>query len=113
MRKRKVPGRVALLFCIGVMILVGIFALHLDIVTKVRMATAARSFKSGEGFLRRDRAKRGITPEWVEALSWMARGKLAEKELDKAEQDAKQTHELALAELKNRPLDAEPHLPIA
>jgi thiol-disulfide isomerase/thioredoxin len=54
-----------------------------------------------------------ITPEKLEALSWLGREALAANQLDRAEGYAQQTKALALSELKKRPLDAEPHLPIA
>ncbi len=53
------------------------------------------------------------TPEYLEALSWMGRGALAASELDKAEAYAKETETLAVQQLTKRPLDAEPHLPLA
>lgn len=55
----------------------------------------------------------GVTPETLEALSWQARDALAAKQLDQAENYAKQTLDQAVAQLKSRSLDAEPHLPIA
>src|ERR1700736_1211131 len=54
-----------------------------------------------------------ITPEKLEALSWLGREALAANQLDKAKGYAQQTKALAISELKKRPLDAEPHLPIA
>jgi thiol-disulfide isomerase/thioredoxin len=84
-----------------------------DIISDVRAAISAGSFPQADALLQRYKAQRGVTPDWLEALSWMARGELAARQLDKAEQYAKQTHQLSLGELKKRPLDAEPHLPIA
>ena len=55
----------------------------------------------------------GVTPETLEALSWQARDALAAKQLDQADKYAGQTLAQAVAQLKTRPLDAEPHLPIA
>jgi len=49
----------------------------------------------------------------LEALSWLGRGALAAKQFDQAEAYAQETQRLSLAELKKRPLDAEPHLPLA
>jgi len=49
----------------------------------------------------------------IEALSWAARGALAAKQLDKADAYAKETEQMALTELKKRPLDADEHLPTA
>ena len=59
------------------------------------------------------RTRQGVTPDYVEALSWMARASLASKQLDRAETYAKQSETLSRQLLVKRPLDAEPHLPIA
>jgi thiol-disulfide isomerase/thioredoxin len=59
------------------------------------------------------RTQRGVTPEMIEALSWLGRGALAANELDKAESYAQQTRQLVQQELKLHPLDSEPHLPLA
>lgn len=53
------------------------------------------------------------TPEKLEALSWQARDALAAKQLDQADKYAGQTLDQAVAQLKTRALDAEPHLPMA
>jgi thiol-disulfide isomerase/thioredoxin len=66
-----------------------------------------------ENELRDYRAHHGINPEYLEALSWMARASLAQKQLDRAEQFAKETESLSRQQLAKRPLDSEPHLPIA
>jgi thiol-disulfide isomerase/thioredoxin len=84
-----------------------------DIIKDVRDAIAHKDFKSGAGFIQRYRVANGVTPEMLEALSWMARGSLAAKNLDQAEQYARETYDLSLAQLKKRPLDQEPRLPIA
>ena len=59
------------------------------------------------------RAQRGVTPEMIEALSWLGRGALAAKQYDKAEAYAEQTQQLVQEQLKKQPLDREPHLPLA
>jgi hypothetical protein len=58
------------------------------------------------------RARTASPPEYVEAYSWMARAALSARDYDQAADYAKQTKALALEQLKQRPLDAEPHLPI-
>src|SRR5579864_1880518 len=84
-----------------------------DVVTDVRVALAKNNLALAESVVRSDRAQRGVTPEMIEALSWLGRGALAAKQLEQAEAYAKETQALSLAELKKRPLDAEPHLPLA
>jgi thiol-disulfide isomerase/thioredoxin len=59
------------------------------------------------------RKANGVTPELVEAVSWLGRGALEAGDLDKASAFAAETRKLAASELKQRPLDAEPHLPLA
>jgi thiol-disulfide isomerase/thioredoxin len=84
-----------------------------NIIGDVRDAIAHNDFKSGAEFIQTYRAANGVTPEMLEALSWMARGSLAAKNLDQAEKYAGETYQLSLAQLKKRPLDQERYLPIA
>ena len=58
-------------------------------------------------------ASRASTPEYLEAYSWMGRAALDQRQYDQAAAYAKQTKTLAVEQLKQRPLDADPHLPIA
>lgn len=84
-----------------------------DIVTDVRTAIAQRDFTAANSELQSYRLQRGIDPQYLEALSWMARAYLSADQLDQAETAAKQTESSALQLLQKRPLDAEPHLPLA
>ncbi len=84
-----------------------------SIISEVRAAVARNDFAAGEAAINRYRNTRGVTPEMLEALSWLGRGALAAKQRDRAEEYARRTQELSLEELKSRPLDAESHLPIA
>jgi thiol-disulfide isomerase/thioredoxin len=88
-------------------------ALWANVIGDVRDAIDQKNFALGDSIIQKYRAGRGVTPELLEALSWMGRGALAAKQLDKAESYAKETQRLALDELKKRPLDSERHLPIA
>lgn len=83
------------------------------IVPDVRAAIAKGALGHGEALIEEYRKQNGVTPELVEAVSWLGRGALAAKQLDKAEGYATRARELALAELKKRPLDAERRLPLA
>jgi thiol-disulfide isomerase/thioredoxin len=83
------------------------------IVDDVRTALAQNNFSAADSDLGSYRAKNGVTPEYLEAYSWMARAALSAHEYDQAAAYAKQTNALVLEQLKHRPLDAEPHLPIA
>jgi thiol-disulfide isomerase/thioredoxin len=63
--------------------------------------------------LRAYRAARGVTPEYLEALSWLARAELSSRNFGPADQFAQETYAQSLEQLKKRPLDREPHLPLA
>jgi thiol-disulfide isomerase/thioredoxin len=86
---------------------------YANIIPGVRSEIAKGDFSGGEKLIAAYRAANGVTPEMLEAMSWLGRGALAAKQYDKAEGYAVQTHKLALEELKKRPLDQERYLPIA
>jgi thiol-disulfide isomerase/thioredoxin len=79
----------------------------------VREALARSNVSAAEAELQSYRGQKGVTPDYVEALSWMARASLLSHQLDRADTYAKQTESLSRQLLAKRPLDAEPHLPIA
>ncbi|MCA1587031.1 MAG: TlpA family protein disulfide reductase [Acidobacteria bacterium] len=93
--------------------LAGLMAQAPEIIKNVRGAIAANDFGLAAKTLETYRANNGVTPEMLEALSWMGRGALAAKDLDGAEKYARETYQLATAELKRRKLDQEARLPIA
>ena len=59
------------------------------------------------------RKDNGVTPEFLEAFSWLGRGALGEKKYDEAEQYALDTYDMCIDALKTRKMDDEPRLPIA
>jgi len=83
------------------------------IVDDVRGALAQNNFTAAESELSTYKTQRGVTPEYLEALSWMGRAALGMQQYTQAEGYARQTRTLAAQQLKNRKLDAEPQLPIA
>jgi thiol-disulfide isomerase/thioredoxin len=83
------------------------------IVENVRMALAQNNFSAAEAELNSYRSTTGVTPEYIEAYSWMGRAALDAHEYDQSAAYAKQTSALVLDQLKQRSLDAEPHLPLA
>ena len=83
------------------------------IVEDVRTALAQGNFSAADSELNSYRTRNGVTPEYLEAYSWMGRSALEAKQYDQATAYAKQTKALAVEQLKQRPLDAEPRLPIA
>ena len=104
---------IAMVLLTAVTATVGPSAQAASIVKEVRSAIAANDFALAGRTLTAYRAANGITPEMLEALSWMGRGALAAKDLDSAERYARETYQLATAQLQSRPLDQEPRLPIA
>lgn len=74
---------------------------------------AQGNVSAAEADLRTYRGQQGVTPDYVEALSWMARASLVSHQLDRADTYARQTESLARPLLAKRTLDAEPHLPTA
>src|ERR1041385_2713525 len=84
-----------------------------QVIDDVRIALERQDFAGAQSTLKSYYSQHGATPEYIEAMSWMARGSLAAKQLDNAESYARQTERLSREQLYNRKLDAEPHLPIA
>ena len=84
-----------------------------NIIAEVRGLIAKDDFTTAEKTLRAFIDERGVTPDALEALSWLGRGSLAKKALDEANRFATETYGLALEALKTRRMDDEPRLPIA
>ncbi len=84
-----------------------------DIIQDVRLAISQNNFPAAETQLKTWRTQHGADPEYLEALSWMARGSLAAGSLDQAESYAKQTESQTVEQIKTRKLDSDPHLGIA
>ncbi len=84
-----------------------------QVIGDVRDAIDNRDFGRGERYIQAYRGKLGVTPELLEALSWMARGELDAKQYAEAERYAGETRRLALEGLAKRKMDDERHLPIA
>ncbi len=82
------------------------------IVEDVRGALAANSYSTANTYLNTYLSQKGVTGEYVEAYSWLARTALNSGDYDQAASYAKQTETLAAGLLQKRTLDAEPHLPI-
>jgi thiol-disulfide isomerase/thioredoxin len=70
------------------------------------LATADRAVQAA-------RSKYGANPEIAAALSWLARGALTAKDLDRADAYATETRKMALAALGTRRIDTDPWLPTA
>jgi thiol-disulfide isomerase/thioredoxin len=83
------------------------------IVADVRAAIAAKDFSRGEMLVEAYRSTSGVTPELIEALSWLARGAYAVGDLDQAVQYSVDTYDLAVAALETRQLATDAHLETA
>ncbi|MFZ0813984.1 MAG: redoxin domain-containing protein [Candidatus Sulfotelmatobacter sp.] len=83
------------------------------IVEDVRSALAQNNFSTADADLKAYRSQNNVTPEYIEAYSWLGRAALNARDYDQAAAYAKETRALALEQLKQRPLDSEPHLPTA
>lgn len=86
---------------------------YAEIIPEIRTTIDQKNFSYADSLLEKYRTQHGVTPEMLEAMSWLARGALAANELDKAEAYARNTQKLAGEQLKKQPLDRETHLPIA
>ena len=85
-----------------------------DIVGQVRDAADAHNFALADREIQGYRATAGLTPELLEALSWLSRAALAAKQYDRADSYAADTRKLAADILRaGRPVDQEPRLPLA
>lgn len=101
------------LYSLTALLALASFSVAAQVIGDVREAIADRDFAHAEKYVQNYRAKNGVTPEMLEALSWLARGELDAKQYDQAERYADETRKLALQELARRKMDDERHLPIA
>ena len=83
------------------------------LVAEVRAAIAAHDIPRAEAIVVQRKAQQGTTPEVIEAVSWLGRGALAERQLDRAEQYAAEAQRLVLAALGARPVDTDARLATA
>jgi thiol-disulfide isomerase/thioredoxin len=88
-------------------------AVWAGIVENVRVALMQNNYGAAEAQLNSYRSQRGVDPEYLEAYSWLGRAALDQGQYDQAAAYARETKTLALEQLKQRPVDAEPHLPLA
>jgi thiol-disulfide isomerase/thioredoxin len=83
------------------------------IIDQVGAALNAGSETGALQLLRSYRSAKGVTAEYLEAESWLARAELRSHRYPQAAQYAQDTYDLSAGLLKSRTLDREPHLPIA
>lgn len=87
--------------------------LRADLVGEARALGSQGEFAKASASIQAFEKDRGQTPESILALSWLGRTALAQKKYDLADRFASETYQKAQTELKKRPLDREPSLPLA
>jgi thiol-disulfide isomerase/thioredoxin len=83
------------------------------LVPSVRAAIAKHDFAAGEALIAQYRSRQGVTSELAEAVSWLGRGALANRELDRAEQYALDAEDLSIEVLKTAKVNDDRHLELA
>jgi thiol-disulfide isomerase/thioredoxin len=83
------------------------------LVPSVRAAIAKHDFAAGEALIAQYRSRQGVTSELAEAVSWLGRGALADRELDRAEQYALNAEDLSIELLKTVRVNDDRHLELA
>ncbi len=106
-------GKWGLTVAAGLSLWTGVLHAQTDLVGDIRTQASQGAFTAAEGELNWYKAQSGVTPEYVEALSWLARGAAAAQQWDKALAYAKETRSLTEQQLTNRKLDSDLHLPAA
>lgn len=86
---------------------------RVSLVEFVQVTATAGDFATAQKALGQYRTALGTTPEYIEALSWVGRGKLGKHDFEGAARNADEVRKLSLAALTKRKLDAEPDLPLA
>jgi thiol-disulfide isomerase/thioredoxin len=101
----------------GIIVFAIVFALpagaQVELIDSVRAQAAHGSFSVADAQLKDYKAAHGVTPEYLEALSWVARGAAAMQQWNQALTYARETRTLGEQQLTKRKLDSEPHLPTA
>jgi thiol-disulfide isomerase/thioredoxin len=99
-----------LTWALAAALVAGQAARPVTLISEVRAAIAAHDLARAETLVVQRRAQQGNTSEVIEALSWIARGAFAERQLDRAEQFAVQAQTLTLAALGATSLDEDAKL---
>jgi thiol-disulfide isomerase/thioredoxin len=97
----------------GLLLSVALVCAAPDIVQDVRTRLAQNDFTGAAARIQNYRRDFGVTPDALEAMSWMARAELGRKNLDQAEKWSQDTYQLSAAEVKKHPLSRDPNAPLA
>jgi len=87
--------------------------LYLTLANDVKDLIAHNNLATAERVVRASQQQSGSTPEFAAALSWLARGELLAKRLDRADAYAVESRKLADHLLLTHKLDSDPWLPTA
>jgi thiol-disulfide isomerase/thioredoxin len=87
--------------------------LRADVLSDARTALANGDFPRAEAAVKTDIAKRGASPEALEAMSWIARAYLGANKLDEAERFASRTYELCMTARARHGIEASEHFQTA
>src|SRR3981081_1373510 len=79
-----------------------------DLIGDVRAQLAQNSFPAAESELKNYKSQHGVTSEYLEAVSWMARGAASTKQWDQATAYASETRRLCEKQLTERTREAHP-----
>ncbi|MGA2004488.1 MAG: TlpA disulfide reductase family protein [Terriglobales bacterium] len=100
--------------CAGMILCISLWGQG-DLINDVRAQVAQGAFSAAEAELQSYKAQRGATSEYLEALSWTARGAVAARQWDRAETWAREARTLSEQQVAGTPhkLDSDPHLATA
>jgi thiol-disulfide isomerase/thioredoxin len=79
------------------------------IVQEVMARLQANDFAAAANSVQNYRKARGVDPDVLEAMSWIARAELSRKNAAGAEKYAQETYQLGIAEMKKHPLGKDPN----
>jgi thiol-disulfide isomerase/thioredoxin len=103
----------ALILALGAALFQAQASRPVTVVSEVRAAIADHDLTRAEAIVSERRREKGVTPEIIEAISWLARGAQAEGQPERAEQTAVEAMRLAMAALGGRRVDDDRHLATA
>ncbi len=83
------------------------------LVDDVRQSLSQSNFSDAESQLKSYQAAKGVTPEYLEALSWMGRAALAMQQYTQADNYARQTLTMAAPVLKKHPINSDEQMATA
>jgi thiol-disulfide isomerase/thioredoxin len=104
MPRRLLP--ISLLLAVAIPLPAGIVQ---DVLASFATGSDARAIQALAAY----RAAQGITPEYLEAFSWLTRAEFESHNYPAAEKFAQGIYAQSAELMKQRPLDREPHLPLA